>query len=117
MYDETVVAALRYCWAVQGAPCGRSHTKPGTLWQASIPIRTWAEWEDALPGFVVIDLVGYEGGNALVDYSFTLTVADIATGCTENQSFKNKAQKPEVAVRRSPRDPRLPAVPAARRRF
>lgn len=25
---------------------GRSHTKPGTLLQSQIPIRTWADWED-----------------------------------------------------------------------
>jgi hypothetical protein len=28
----------------------------------SIPVRTWAEWNDAVPGFVEIDLVGHEGG-------------------------------------------------------
>ena len=43
---------------------GRSHTKPGTLLKSQIPIRTWAEWDDAVPGFVEIDLVGHEGGNA-----------------------------------------------------
>jgi hypothetical protein len=43
---------------------GRSHTKPGTLLKSQISIRTWAEWDDAVPGFVEIDLVGHEGGNA-----------------------------------------------------
>jgi len=28
---------------------GRSNTKPGTLLKSQIPIRTWAEWEDAVP--------------------------------------------------------------------
>ena len=28
---------------------GRSHTKPGTLLKSQIPIRTWAEWDDAVP--------------------------------------------------------------------
>ena len=37
---------------------GRSHTKPGTLLKSQIPIRTWAQWDDAVPGFVEIDLVG-----------------------------------------------------------
>lgn len=45
-------------------PRGRSHTKPGTLLKGSIPMRTWAEWDDAVPGFVEIDLVGHEGGNS-----------------------------------------------------
>ena len=43
---------------------GRSHTKPGSLLKSQIPIRTWADWDDAAPGFVEIDLVGHEGGNA-----------------------------------------------------
>ena len=29
---------------------GRSHTKPGTLLKSQIPIRTWAEWTEDLPG-------------------------------------------------------------------
>ena len=42
---------------------GRSHTKPGSLLKDSIPMRTWADWDDAVPGFVEIDLAGHEGGN------------------------------------------------------
>ena len=61
---------------------GRSHTKPGTLLKSQIPIRTWADWDDAVPGFVEIDLVGHEGGNASGEHCFTLTVTDIATGWT-----------------------------------
>ena len=72
---------------------GRSHTKPGSLLKDSIPIRTWAHWDDACPGFVEIDLVGHEGGNAMGEHCYTLTVTDIATGWTENRSVRNKAQK------------------------
>lgn len=74
-------------------PRGRSHTKPGSLLKSQIPIRTWAEWDDAVPGFVEIDLVGHEGGNAAGEFCFTLTVTDIATGWTVNRSVRNKAQK------------------------
>ena len=72
---------------------GRSHTKPGTLLKSQIPIRTWADWDEAIPGFVEIDLVGHEGGNASGEHCFTLTVTDIATGWTVNRSVKNKAEK------------------------
>ncbi len=72
---------------------GRSHTKPGSLLKSQIPIRTWADWDDAVPGFVEIDLVGHDGGNVLGEHAFTLTVTDIATGWTENRSVRNKAQK------------------------
>jgi len=146
VYGPEVLVALRFCWAVLGAPTGkrvapvmtelvatlrrfgeldisdevaallvamspatmdrrlaparaamtlkgRSHTKPGSLLKSQIPIRTWAQWDDAVPGFVEIDLVGHEGGNAEGEHCFTLTVTDIATGWTENRSVPNKARK------------------------
>src|SRR5665647_1522716 len=77
---------------------GRSHTKPGSLLKSQIPIRTWADWDDAVPGFVEIDLVGHEGGNAIGDHCYTLTVTDIATGWTENRSVKNKARRWVIAA-------------------
>ena len=74
-------------------PRGRSHTKPGTLLKDSIPMRTWAEWDDARPGFMEIDLVGHEGGNSRGEFCFTLDITDIATGWTETRSVRNKAQR------------------------
>lgn len=56
-------------------------------------MRTWAEWDEAKPGFVEIDLVGHEGGNSKGEFCFTLDITDIATGWTETVSVKNKAQK------------------------
>ena len=72
---------------------GRSHTKPGSLLKDSIPMRTWADWDDAVPGFVEIDLVGHEGGVPSGEHAYTLTVTDIATGWTENRSVRNKARR------------------------
>ncbi|HEX7322586.1 MAG TPA: DDE-type integrase/transposase/recombinase [Mycobacterium sp.] len=72
---------------------GRSRTKPGTLLKSQIPIRTWADWDDAAPGFVEIDLVSHDGGNAAGEHAWTLTVTDIATGWTENRTVPNKARK------------------------
>jgi len=43
---------------------GRSGTKPSTLLKSQIPIRTWADWDEEKPGFVEIDCVGHEGGDA-----------------------------------------------------
>jgi len=72
---------------------GRSHTKPGSLLKSQIPIRTWTQWDDAVPGFVEIDMVGHEGGNAVGDHAYTLTVTDIATGWTENRSVPYKGRR------------------------
>jgi hypothetical protein len=72
---------------------GRSGTKPGSLLKSQIPIRTWADWNDAAPGFVEIDLVGHECGNPRGDFCQTLDVTDIATGWTEPRAVQNKAQR------------------------
>lgn len=71
---------------------GRSHTKPGTLLKSQIPIRTFSEWDDKRTGFVEIDLVAHDGGDAQGDFAQTLDVTDICTGWTETQAVKNKAQ-------------------------
>lgn len=72
---------------------GRSHTKPGSLLKSQIPMRTWADWDENRPGFVEIDLVGHEGGDANGDFGWSLTVTDIATGWTEVRSVPNKAAR------------------------
>ena len=72
---------------------GRRATKPGSLLKSQIPVRTWADWDDARPGFVEIDLVSHDGGNPTGPFAFTLTVTDIATGWTENRSVPSKAAK------------------------
>ena len=75
------------------APRGRSHTKPGSLLKSRIEMRTWADHDENIPGFVEIDLVGHDGGNLRGEHCFTLTVTDIATGWTENRAVRNKAQR------------------------
>ncbi len=72
---------------------GRSGTKPGSLLKSQIPVRMWADWDDAVPGFVEVDLVGHEGGNSRGEFCQTLTVTDIATGWTETQAVRNKAAR------------------------
>jgi hypothetical protein len=61
-------------------------------------VRTWADWDDAVPGFVEIDLVSHDGGNAAGEHAWTLTVTDIATGWTENRSVPSKALKGVMAA-------------------
>ncbi len=107
MYGPDVIAALTVCWTVLGMPAGkrlapmldeldqlksRCTTKPGSLLKSHIPVRTWADWDDAQPGFVEIDLVSHHSGNAAGQFAFTLTVTDIATGWTENRSVPKSRQ-------------------------
>ena len=71
---------------------GRKGTKPGSLLKNSIPIRTFADWDDAKPGFVEIDLVGHDGGIASGDFAQSLNFTDIATCWDITVACKNKAQ-------------------------
>jgi hypothetical protein len=74
-------------------PHGRSTTKPGTLLKQSIPIRTWADWDDAQPGFVEIDLVAHCGVTTAGEYLATLNVVDISTGWCVCIVPKNRGQE------------------------
>lgn len=72
----------------------RSGTKPRTLLKHQIPVRTWAEWDDATPpGFVKIDWVSHDGSNARGDFAWTLDLVDISTGGTETAAVLNKARQ------------------------
>lgn len=70
---------------------GRRPTKPRSLRKSRIAVRTWTEWDEAVPGFVEVDVVGHDGGIAGGEHVWTLTVTDIATGWTENRSMSHEA--------------------------
>jgi len=71
---------------------GRSTTKPGTLLKDQIPIRTFADWDDARPGFMELDLVAHCGESTQGEYLHSLVLTDIATGWTECAALQNKSQ-------------------------
>jgi hypothetical protein len=72
---------------------GKSTTKPGTLLKRNIPLRLGTEWDDAIPGYVEIDLVAHCGASTAGEYINTLNVTDICTGWTEPIAVINKARK------------------------
>ena len=72
---------------------GRSLTKPGSLLKHQIPMRTWADWNEDVAGFLEVDLVGHDGGDLNGQFCFTLTCTDIATGWTENRTVRTKAAR------------------------
>jgi hypothetical protein len=71
---------------------GRSGTKPGSILRRQIPIRTFAEWDEARPGFCEGDLVSHDGGDARGEFCYTLNLVCVATGWTEMRALRNKAQ-------------------------
>ena len=59
----------------------------------AIPIRTFADWDEQIPGFVEMDLVAHCGDSAAGEFLHTLNVVDIETRWTEPIALPNKGQK------------------------
>jgi hypothetical protein len=51
--------------------------------QRNVPVRTFADWEEPLPGDMEADLVSHGGESAAGSFVHTLTLTDVASGWTE----------------------------------
>jgi hypothetical protein len=71
---------------------GHSTTKPGTLLKNAIPVRTFADWDEAKPGFLEMDLVAHCGDSTAGKYLHTLTATDVHTGWTECLALFRRSQ-------------------------
>ena len=72
---------------------GTSLTRPGSMLKNSIPLKTWAEWDDTAPGFLEIDLVGHEGGDNNGEFYYSLDATDVATGWNEVITVRSKGER------------------------
>ncbi|SRR6266540_2590085 len=72
---------------------GRSGTKPGSILKRQIPIRTFSEWDERVPGFCEVDLVAHDGGSSSGEFCQTLDLTCVNTGWTEVRALPNKAQR------------------------
>lgn len=70
-----------------------NHTRPGSMLKSSIPMKTWREWDDTVPGFLQIDLVGHEGGDNNGAFFYSLDATDVATGWTETVTVRSKGER------------------------
>jgi len=61
MSAATIDRKLRY-YKKQLELKRRSKTKPGGLLRSQIPVRTFADWNEKVPGFIKVDLVDHSGG-------------------------------------------------------
>ncbi|MBX9723220.1 MAG: ISNCY family transposase [Candidatus Obscuribacterales bacterium] len=64
-------------------PRGKSTTKAGSLLKSKIKVRTFADWNDASPGFFEADLVAHCGDSAEGSFLNSFVLTDVATGWTE----------------------------------
>jgi hypothetical protein len=49
----------------------------------SVPVRTFGDWNDPLPGYVEVDFVAHSGTSSSGSFAQTIVLTDIATGWTE----------------------------------
>jgi len=70
-------------WRHLGGRHPFSTTKPASLLKSSIPIRTFADWEENKPGFLEADLVSHCGESTEGFYLNTLSTVDVASGWSE----------------------------------
>ena len=59
----------------------------------SVPIRTFADWNDPVPGYMEADLVAHSGPSASGSFVQTLTLTDVATGWTECAALLFREQR------------------------
>ena len=62
---------------------GNRRRRGSGLIRSQIPVRTFADWDDPLPGFMEVDLVVHNGGDSTGSCVHTLVLTDIASGWTE----------------------------------
>lgn len=76
----------------------------------SCPVRTFADWDDARPGFMEMDMVAHEGGNPSGEYALTLNLTDVSSGWTKTAC--GQKQGPEVGFRGTGDDSKQIALPS-----
>jgi len=90
MSAATVDRALRPCRVQEKKRHGVGTTKAGTLLKRQIAIRTFAEWTEARPGFLEMDLVAHCGWSVAGQFLYTLSMVDVATGRVACAGLRDK---------------------------
>jgi hypothetical protein len=93
MSAATVDRALKPLREQTKARRGISTTKAGTLLKRQIAIRTFADWSDARPGFLEMDLVAHCGWSGAGPFLYTLSMVDVATGWVACAGLRDKRQE------------------------
>jgi hypothetical protein len=83
-----LLAPFRATLPVRGA----TTTRPGAWLKHEIPVRTFADWSDAQPGFLELDLVAHCGPTTRGFYLYTLCAVDVATSWVDLQAVWGKGQ-------------------------
>jgi len=91
--SPSTIDRLLHPWRRLGGRRPFTTTKPGSLLKSSIPIRTFADWEEDRPGFLEVDLVPHCGDSSEGFYLTTLSTVDVASGWSECIGVWGKGQE------------------------
>jgi hypothetical protein len=80
----------------KGAGSRRKRRLPQKL-RKEIPIKTFADWKDPLPGFLEIDFVVHGGGSMAGEYLHSLVATDVCSGWVEAVPLLAREQTLAVA--------------------
>ena len=92
MSPSTIDRLLRPCRRIGGRR-GLTTTRAGSLLKSTIPIRTFADWQENKPGFMETDLVAHCGESTEGFYLNTLCTVDVWSGWTECLAVWGKGQQ------------------------
>jgi len=91
--SPSTIDRLLHAWRRLGGRRPFSTTKPSSLLKSSIPIRTFADWQEDRPGFLEVDLVSHCGESSDGFYLTTLSTVDVASGWSECIGVWGKGQE------------------------
>lgn len=86
---DRVLAPVR----ADGSGSQRRRNAHSSAVRRSVPIRTFADWNDPVPGYMEADLVAHSGPSASGSFVQTLTLTDVATGWTECAALLFREQR------------------------
>jgi hypothetical protein len=69
--------------SVRRTASGRKKRRTRTKPSSQVPIRTFADWKDPLPGFLEIDFVSHGGESMQGTFLWSLVATDVCSGWTE----------------------------------
>lgn len=70
---------------------GLSQTKAGALLKNKVQVRTFADWNDVIPGFYEVDLVAHCGDDPAGSFLNSLVMVDVSTGWLECMPLLRKS--------------------------